>query len=318
MPFVIPKGIIKAMHLFRKRISPVENLTFIAMMVAFDAILSLVSALVPFSAIFLMLLAPLTSAAVALFCRKRYIPLFLLAALGIGIAVTAWDFLNTIFYLFPALLTGTLYGLLWQWRVPSSLNIFVTSLLSLALFYASISLIKAMLGGVDMIEVLLTLIRRQGDPVARTIVPLFLYGYSLTQTALSHAFLVTELRHLDQEEPEEATWPKWYPLFATLLLVSSLVTAFFHAKTAYFLFGLGAYWAVASAFALAPKIHPVAIALLVFTVFGSVFLFAGVYRYMPSESGLLLLNAPLLLLTLASFLNPILIAHQKPKAPRYE
>ncbi|MCR5348856.1 MAG: hypothetical protein K6E59_04535 [Bacilli bacterium] len=313
-----PSGIIEGVKLFRLRDTPVENLTFIAMMVAFDAILSLVSALVPFSAIFLMLLAPLSAASISLFCKKRYIPLFLASALGICVAVTAWDFINTIFYLFPALLTGALYGLLWRLKLPSSLNIFLTSLLCFALFYGAIFLIQALLGGKDMIEVLLTLIRRNEDPYARDIFPLFILGYSIAQTAISHAFLITQLKRLGQEEASDEKLRIWYPAIGMTMLVAGFIIGFFHAKTGYFVFGLGLYWVVFALFGLAPKISPWTIVAILFSAFVGVLVFAMAYVQMPKPSGLLLLFAPLTLLCLACYLNRFLTLRQKEKKRHYE
>ena len=291
------------MKLFRLRTSPLENLTFVAMMVAFDAILSLVSALVPFSSLFLMLLAPLTSAAVSLFCKKRYIPLYLISALGIGIAITAWDFMNTLFYLFPSLLAGSLYGFLWRLKAPSSINIFTTSLLSFCLFYVSMTLIRLFLDGVNMIDVLLALINRKGDPYAPTVFPLFIYGYALTQTALSHAFLFSQLKRLGQVEALEGRLPYTYPALALLFAVSSLLTAFLNPKVAYFLLGITIYWSTCSIKLFLPRPKPLAIAAAVLSIFIGILLFAGIYKSMPEQSGLILVNAPMTLVALSGYLN---------------
>ena len=290
------------MRLFRLRKTPVENLTFIAMMVAFDAILSLIAALLPLSALFIMLLAPLTSAAVSLFCKKRYLLVYLFAAIGICIAVTAWDFLNTLFYMIPAVFTGALYGLLWRLKLPTSINIFCTALLSFGFFYLSILLIKAMLNA-DMVMVLLAIIGKKDDPFAPIIFPLFALGYSLAQTGIMHAFVAYELKRLGQEEVSDAVLVKWYPLIAAIFLISSLFCGFLHAETAYFLLGVGIYWSLYSIYPLFEEPKPIPFGLAALCILGGVFAFAGLYKMMPGQTGLLLINVPLTLLMGVSALH---------------
>lgn len=297
------------MKFFRLRNTPVENMTFIAMMVAFDAILSLIAALLPFSAVFIMLLAPLTSAAVSLFCKKRYVAIYLFAAIGICLAVTAWDFMNTLFYMVPAVFTGALYGLLWKFKLPSSANIFFTTLLAFLFFYLSLLLIKALLNA-DMVTVLLTLIGRKEDPYAQTVFPLFALGYSFAQTGIMHIFLLYELKRLGHEETSDEKLSPWYPLIASVFLISSLICGIFHAKTGYFLLGLGIYWAIFSLVPLFDEFKPLSVALTLASIIGGVFLFAGVFGMMPGQSGLLLLSAPLTLLMGVSALHRVLPSHK--------
>ena len=61
------------MKLFRERVTPVENIAFMAIMAAFVAIISLVSALLPLSSVFVMVLVPLAAASVSLFCKARFL-----------------------------------------------------------------------------------------------------------------------------------------------------------------------------------------------------------------------------------------------------
>ena len=290
------------MRFFRPKVTPVENITFIAMMTAFNALISLIGTLLPFSAFFIMILTPLTSASVALFCKKRYLAIYLFASIGICIAATAWDFMTTLFYMIPALITGAVYGFLWRLGLPSSANLFLCALISMVFFYLSILLIKGLLGA-DMIEVLLTLIRRGQDPVAREIFPLFVFVYSLAQVAIMHAFLSSELERLGQTQIPENKAAMFYPILSSLLLILCIVFAFFTAKAAYFFLGTGIYWAIASMMLFWPKLHKLSILFLLLTLFGSVLAFAGIYRYMPPHTGLCLLAIPFFLSGLLGWLN---------------
>ncbi len=293
------------MKFFRLRQSPVENLTFVAMVVALDALLSLLSTVVPFSAVFLMLLAPLTAAMVGLYCRKRYVAVYVFAALGICFAVTAWDFMTTLFYMVPALLVGTAYGLASSLKFPPSIKAFISALLSFGLFYLSLLLIQLLLG-VDMVAVLLRLIGREKDAWTTAIFPLFVLGYSYAQTGISHAFLHYELRRLGFEEGKEGLVARLYFAPALFFLTLGFGLGFVHAPTAYVLFGLGIYWSILSVQYFIPKPHPIPLIVLGFGVFSTILLFAATYAQMPGCSGLLLLSLPFALLPLAGLLNRLL------------
>ena len=302
------------MKFFREKKTPVENIAFISLVAAFDALICLVGALLPFSAIFVMIVAPLTSALVAVYCKKRYLFIYLFAAMGICIAVTAWDFMTTLFYMIPGLITGAVYGFLWRIRLPMMLNLFFCTLVSLVFFLLSLLLIKGLLGA-DMVQVFLALIGRKGDVVAETIFPLFAFGYSLAQVAIMHAFLSAEIHRLENEERGEGRLILFYPLFAFLFLGTSLILAFFHAKTGYFLLGVGIYWAFASVSLYLPKPHPLAAVYLIATVFASILIFAASYARVPSPGGLLLIAVPFALIAIGGELNFLLLRHQVKKSP---
>lgn len=299
---------------FRQRNTPVENLTFIAMMVAFDAILSLFSALVPFAAIFVMLLVPLTSAFVASYCRFKFIPVYIISALGICLAVSAWNITNTVFYIFPSVLTGVLYGEAEKRQVPYSINIFISSLLSLGLFYLSLLFLKAVTG-VDMVVFLLTLIRKQDSATAPEIFPLFAFAYSLAQMAIVHIFLQSEFAHLGNVEINEKNISKWYWLPSFAFLGGAIGCAFISAKAAYLLLGLGIYWALYCLYDIALKKKPLPWIILGILVVVGWLGFAALYSRLPAGNGLSLLALPLLSIPITHFLNQVLL-RKKENTPK--
>lgn len=290
-------------------------------MAGIDAILCLVGAFVPLSSIFLMLLVPLVSAAVSLFCKTRYCFIYVLGAIGVSLALSAWNVMNTVFYLTPGLLVGVTYGLLWKAKLPTSVNIFLVTLLSTGLFYLSFLLLRVFFDGVDMVNMLLTFIGRGNDPISRQIFPLFAFGYSLAQIAITHIFLVYELRRMGMDEIEASRLLPFYPLFAALFLALAFGLGFAYLPLAYFFLGLGVYWTVNSALSFYPRLHPFAIVLLVLTLGGSILLFATLCPKMPNQSGLLVLALPLLCTSLISSLNRLFLRLRDKKGPkpkRYE
>ena len=291
---------------FRLRESPVENLTFIAMMVAFDAIVSLIAGLLPLSAIFVMLLVPLTSAAVALFCKAKFVPVYLFAGFGICLAVSAWNIANTVFYVLPAMVTGLVYGLLWKAKVPASANLFISTLVSLALFYASLYFLRAVTG-VDMVTFLLNAIRKGDDPLAPNIFPLFGFAYSLAQMVITHAFIQPQFDRLSYPIPSEDKMLPFHPLIAAVFSIISAIFAFFNAKIGYLALGFSVYWLLFSIYGILRFHRSWTFVLMGVFFFGGWLLFAAIYQNAPAGNGLTLVSVPVGFLAISIFLNYVLL-----------
>lgn len=273
------------MDFFRKRATPVENMTLIAIAAGIDGLLALVSALLPLGALFLLFAIPLFSALVAIYCKKAYYPLYVLVALGVSLAASAWDLANTIFYLFPSLLTGGLYGILIDKKVPSSFLIFFTSCLQFVLFIATFFLIKAIYG-VDMGALLLRLVNKPNEEPARIILPLFGYAYALSQVALVHFFAVASLSRLGiQVAPERNRLPM-YSFLSIAFLISAFILAFFFPAACYVLLGMGVYWAILSFYRLFLSPRAAVWIAFGFLCFLALLCFAAFYGKMPRYSGL--------------------------------
>ena len=304
------------MKFFSPRVTPAQNLAFCAFMAGFDALLCLLGALLPLSSILLMLVVPLLSSAVSLFCKNRYIPIYIFGAIGVSLALSAWNIMNTVFYLIPGLLVGVTYGLFWKLKTPATLNIFAVSLLSTLLFYSSIFLLGALFDGVDMINVLLAFIGRGNEPISRQIFPLFAFGYSLAQIVITHIFVVFELGKMGIEEVSEKDH-KAHPLVLAIAFLNlSIVFAFLYVPAAYLLLGLGLYWAVVCFLDFYPRLHPLTIVLFIGLLGGTILLFGGCYKLMPPNTGILLLSAPFALGAILSYLNRLFLRLRDKKGPR--
>jgi hypothetical protein len=105
------------MKVFSPRETSAQNIAYISIMASIDVVFALFATFFPFGAIFLMLLLPLPSAVAAYYCKNRYIPVYLLASIGLSLIATIWDFQLTLFYAIPAICSGTLYGFLKQKRL---------------------------------------------------------------------------------------------------------------------------------------------------------------------------------------------------------
>ena len=91
------------MKVFSPRETSAQNIAYISIMASIDVVFALFATFFPFGAIFLMLLLPLPSAVAAYYCKNRYIPVYLLASIGLSLIATIWDFQLTLFYAIPAI-----------------------------------------------------------------------------------------------------------------------------------------------------------------------------------------------------------------------
>lgn len=228
------------------RKTPIQNIAFMSMMAALNIIFSLLASFFPLAGLFIMIFLPLASALTAYYCQARYYPVYVVASLGLSIAVTAWDFSNTLFYLLPSLISGVAYGFFKKCGLPTSLTLFFVSLLNTGLTYLSLSLIE-LIYEIDMIGFLLGLLGLSENEYILYGVPAFIYAYSLSQSSLSNLFIEITPLHLDNEKP----LPLWlssfaHPLYALFCFAFVLLFSFFDQclflANLFALFGI--YWTV--------------------------------------------------------------------------
>lgn len=185
-----------SMRLFEKKETPVQNIAFSAIMVAINALASLLSSFVPLSSLFVVIFLPLVSAFASSLLKKIYMPIYLLASIAISLLSGMYDLSNVIFYIIPAIISGTLYGLLSSFRIPLGILIFLVSLLNMGLNYLTLPILKAIYG-VDFIESAITLIGLSDRPHIYEIVPCFIFVLSLVETSLSNLVIQLEFKKLN-------------------------------------------------------------------------------------------------------------------------
>ena len=274
------------MKAFSKKETPVQNLAFCAIIAAFDGILSLISALLPISAFFLMMIAPLLAALVAYFCKKRYYALYLFGAMGVSIAVSAWNFENTIFYLLPSLCAGLVYGFLLRRKSNVALMNFTVAMVQYVFFLLSLLLVKAIYE-VDMREVIRSLFGLKSSDLLYDAFPLFALAYSFAVTGFSHLFFSLQAPHIGIEYSEEVRFAWLYPTLTVALSGLCIGFAFIYAKMAYFFLGCAFYWGFAALLTCFPKPHWSAFVTLGVCVFASILGFSICYGSLAKSQALL-------------------------------
>lgn len=259
-----------------------QNLAFCAIIAGFDGILSLTSALLPLSAFFLMLIAPLLSALVGYFCQKRYYAVYLFGALGVSIAVSSWNFENTLFYLLPSLCSGLTYGFFLRRKTNVVATNFFVAMIQYSFFYISLLLVKAIYE-IDMREIIRSLLNLQSSELLYDSFALLALAYSFAVTGLSHLFFSLQAGHIGIAFGDDGKVRNWYPFISLFIALICVLFIFIYAKLAYFFLGCAFYWALAGFVSRFPKPHWSLYVALVIALFASILLIAMVFQSVPAD-----------------------------------
>ena len=258
-----------------------------------------------------MLIAPLLASLVAYFCKKRYYAVYFFAALGVSLAVSSWNYQNTIFYLLPSLCAGLAYGFLLRLKAPFPLTNFAVALIQYAFFILSFYIVKAICE-VDMRDVLKNIFSLKDSSLLESAFPLLGLAYSFALTGLSHLFFSLQAKQFGIETKEDSKFPWLYPSLSLTFVSLTFAFGFAIPKIAYFFLGLTFYMAFAAFLSRFPFSHWLGWVSLGITVFASIIGFSLCYPKLESEQGLLFLSFFPSSVSIATFVDVLLGKKNKP------
>ncbi|MBP5091269.1 MAG: hypothetical protein J6328_01750 [Bacilli bacterium] len=284
------------MKVFSPREGSIQNIAYISIMASIDVVFALLAAFFPFGAIFLMLFLPIPSVIAAYYSQNRYIPIYLLGAIGLSFIATIWDFQATLFYAVPAISSGTLYGFLKKKRFSVGETIFLTGLLNMGLAYLSIFLIKSIYS-IDMIAFLLSLIGLQDNSLVSMIVPAAVLTYGLIQETIANIIIqaITE-KIPDTQSGSDGIHDLIYALSGVIFGLLGLGLSFVAVEVSYCLLLSLLFFFPFSLYALIKKGRKWIYAPLILLFIAGMSFFYIFYASVPKGYGLLLLGCPLLLM----------------------
>ena len=293
------------MKFFSERRTPSQNIAFLAIASALNAIFSLLVHFVPLSDLAVLLFLPLVSAMVGLLCEKKYLSIYLLAAMGVSLAVTAYDISATLFYVIPAILSGTAYGFFYHKSWPLPYVVLGTGIITAIFNCASIPLIK-LIYDQDIIAFFLGVLNLTNHPYVHDIVPAFLLTYALAQTAITHFVIQGFFArfHLVKEETEKLSLS--YPLGGICSVILTISFAFSYPTVGYVFLVLSIYFSAFSALLFAERFPWWVYLLFGLMELGSVYGFAIFYPLVPKDGGLAFLSLFFFSLDTATLLGRLL------------
>jgi hypothetical protein len=220
------------MSLFQKKVTPIQNITFMAMMAAINIVFVLITTFVPVLVVALLFILPFTSVLVTLFCQKRYYPLYIIATIGLCIVVTIWNFSDTLFYVIPSMISGFVFGFLAKYKFPLLYLILGPAVIQFAFSYLAIPLIE-LIYGFNIIDTFANAFNLGGFAYLYLVVPSFIFLISFIQAIISYMIIRDELIKFNSPLFENKDF-FWVNVVINLtLLILIIILAFFNLPIAY-------------------------------------------------------------------------------------
>ncbi|MCR4562259.1 MAG: hypothetical protein K5694_03545 [Bacilli bacterium] len=272
------------MEIFKKKQTPIENITFIAMLSGVSAVLSLIFGFFPLSEIFIILFIPMIHALGARLLEDKFIPLLMGASLILSLGMSFHNFGAGIFYLAPSIIVGCLYGFLMKKKWPIFLLVISCALVELSLNYSLLPLAN-IISGLDIIATTKALFGLSKFVYIDDIIPTFLFMWALCEVAISHVLITIILPNFRIEPLEINDHGFLAPILGITFILGGFCTGFLTAPVGFLLIAVGIYFSI---FAIENYLRKNPI--WIYVVLGgllvlSLFLFATLYQFMPRDLG---------------------------------
>lgn len=169
-----------------------QNLTYISIMSAINAILALMALYFPAVSIFLILVMPLITTFTVNYCKSKYLYIYYLSSIFLSALATYSSLDMTIFTLLPSLITGTLFGILINKKIHGIYICFLSILSHFIFSLITIPIIKAIYE-VDLFVMFTSLLKIETKDISLLVFLPFLYVLSLCQTTFSFMIVTSEI-----------------------------------------------------------------------------------------------------------------------------
>ena len=226
--------------MLKKRITPIQNITYIALMSAVNVIFVLLTTLLPVLYVLIIFLLPLTSVIVYLFCKKMYFPIYAVATIGLCLIFNLWRITDTIFYVAPSIITGLIFGICIEKKVPAFFLILISTVVQAGITYATIPLVNLMVD-INTIEYFLRLVKLDEFAYKDFLPPVFIFVISSIQMLLTYIVLKEEVIKVGYEINTNDISELVLFIMEIALIVISIVFAFIYGPLTLLFFGFAVY-----------------------------------------------------------------------------
>ena len=279
-------------------------------MAAINLVFVLLTTFIPVLFFLIVFVLPLTSVIVTLHCQKRYFPIYAITTIGLCLLCTIWKIDDTIFYVIPSIISGFVFGLSIEKKVPSFWIILATTLIQIGFTYASIPLIKLMTGR-DIIYDFATVFGINDFIYLDYITPCFIYFLALAQQILAFVIIREELPKFGFELNEPTNIPLSLAISIASSIVLTVIFAFIYGPIAYLFTLVGLFLSIYAAVYLVLEYNKLVYILLGVSLGLSIFLFAIFYPMVPVPLGMLFLNILFFMIAIIVLINNYLLRRRK-------
>ena len=292
------------MELFRKRETAVQNIAYMAIMSAINIIFVLLSNILPVLLFLLVLILPLTSTIVTLYCKKKYYPVYALVTLGLCFAVAGgFSIFDALIYVFPSLIVGFLFGVSFERKVSAILIIVGATIVQFCLTYLTYFILTKIIDNFDVMMGLIKLFGLSEFEHLNIFLLIFLYIISQIQIVLSYLFIKLEIHKFGIEVNLDCH-NRYFLYSITLFSTGLAILSYFYFPNWCLVFvitPLPIY--IYETLQLILKRKKLNYVLLVIAHLSFIFLFAFLYRFVSSPNQLVLITTIYGLVTIIDILD---------------
>lgn len=300
-----------SMNFFSKKERPVENIAFIGIISAITIIFVSLLSLFSFLTYALALFLPLFATLVAVFCKKRYFPVYVL----VTVLICSLLFFNrielTLFTLIPSLIAGFLFGYFFDNQMSIPLLIVLTTIIQTLFSLLSLCIGGLLVGKGFSYSYIFTTLGLDGfDNIDTIFLPILLL-FSLAQISLSLIIAYNEAKkfiEIKVNNKYDDIILASLIIFFTILLV---IVSFFALPLSYLFMVINLLIGVFIAIKTFIENKVFIRVLIGFSLILSVFLFAGFFTLVNENASYLLLNNFPLLMAILQYVILLLSKNNK-------
>lgn len=291
------------MNLVKKRETPIQNIAYIAIMSAINVLFVTISNFLPILFLILVFVLPLTSVIVTILCKKSYLPLYFIVTFLLCFSVNlGFGIYDTFIYVLPALITGILFGLLIEKKVPAILILVAISIVQFGLTYLTFYILDKFIIQVNFYESLYKLFGLTEFAYKPALTLIFTYIIAQIQVSLTYILVKYEVIRIGLEVNLEFK-NKWLLYIPTVVFGILSVISYYTFPFWTILFVLMSLTVITYQFInLILSRRMWVYILLVASVIIFVFTFAFLYQYIAIPNQLVLLNIFFALITIIDIL----------------
>ena len=292
------------MRLLKKQETLLQNIAYMGMMAAVNIIFVVMTYFVPFLLFVLVFVLPLCSAIISFYCRKIYFPIYFVV---VSVVCLLIDFSDTLFYVIPSLLTGFLFGLLIEKKVPSIFIVIAITVLQFGLSLASIPLIE-LITKRNIVDDMASMFKLNDYQYLSYIKYAFIYFISFVQSILTYLVMRSELVKFGMEFNEKVERTIVLDLCAIALLGLSVLLAFLVPEICYIFLFTSLLVVAYRLIRLDYRFYKLYLMELIIIILVTIFFVAGLYNSIIKPLGFLLFGMFPFLISIACIINKCLLS----------
>ena len=291
------------MSFLKKRETPVQNIAYIGIMAAINVVFVLISSLLPVLFFLLVFILPLTSVIVTIYCKKIYFPIYFLTTIGLCLAVTfGFSIFDTFIYVLPSLITGFIFGLSIEKKIPAVYILIINSIVLYLSTYLTFLFIDKIIGEVSFFESIYTIFGLQNFQHKLVLTHIFTYVIAQIQVVLTYIVVRYEAIRINNEINLKVTNRFIMYIITFVGLLFTLLAVFFFQDYA-ILFTLVVFpITVYQIIDLLLKKKIWVYVALGLSLLSFIFLFAYLYQFIPEPNQLVLIYIFFVEITIIDFI----------------